>query len=43
MIERTLVPIVNTATTHMQDSQRWATTLDEVVQLLHQIDERMRS
>jgi hypothetical protein len=43
LIERTLVPVVKTATLHMHDSRRLGETLDQVMVMLKQIDAQMRA
>jgi hypothetical protein len=42
IVERTLVPLVRTATEHLHDSQQIGRKLAELVALLHRIDEGLR-
>jgi hypothetical protein len=43
IVERTLVPLVKTATQHLHDSQALGQKLLEVVALLEQVDQRLRA
>jgi hypothetical protein len=43
IVERTLVPLVKTATQHLHDSQALGQKLIEVVALLEQVDQRLRA
>jgi len=43
IVERTLVPLVKTATQHLDDSQALAEKLDQVIAWLRQVDVRLRS